>query len=660
MTLSPPIVEEYSEEFGLVEHKIRMTLASAYVNVVKLEDISLKPICNGFKQYVKGLSVKNVVDVFINVDSVSKKMPDILKYGMKVDPVKGFKFCPGKIVLDQNSSSTVLIHIQVALGNVLSNLDPNSEVSTFQFSKDDATSLMIPEGYQSMCISDKGEFIIFSSVQVNALHIVTIEFSNPNSFESDGFRRCGVCGQSNASIWCRTESMKLCEKCDRSRHIKAQDHDRVPILKEFKQFWKCPYHPEEEVNHFCTVCKVPVCLKCKVTGSHSKGSYTKHKLVSISKAYEEAYNSCKNSTELLASRERKIMEQIKKVEESLNDISRKEKSIENDIMAIAKRAIDESRMLNIQQSTPLKTSKNEVSRKFSSLLKQKNLYDLYAENAHPLPFLETSHRFDLYLQEAVLDPVDYYETKSEPIIVYGRIEISSPLDHESSRNKQLKKEYDSYSQAPVTTMATLEPQDPRIIKLSKIASKRIKKLNAAGKNLSFTPFSGSDIIADSETAEILYHCFPLKSLPQTNMLYSSIRDGRSISKMHRMIDGLGVTCVLVRTNRFVFGGFASSKWNCSGEPTGNDSSFLFSISKDAFIPYNPQSEEPISLIATKDTLSFGGKDLLLDNNLDECSSELENSYGVGFIYGSEKARSYLAGQNKFSADVVEVWGFVNV
>jgi hypothetical protein len=128
--------------------------------------------------------------------------------------------------------------------------------------------------------------------------------------------------------------------------------------------------------------------------------------------------------------------------------------------------------------------------------------------------------------------------------------------------------------------------------------------------------------------------------------------------MHELIDGLGITTVLVQTGDFRFGGFAASKWNSNGEPFGESgNSFLFSLKYDAMIPYKIQNPDHCQLFAAPDCLAFGRKDLVLEQDFDQCSSVLENSYGIGWPEGSKEVHTFLAGADTFAADYVEVWGF---
>lgn len=219
------------------------------------------------------------------------------------------------------------------------------------------------------------------------------------------------------------------------------------------------------------------------------------------------------------------------------------------------------------------------------------------------------------------------------------------------------------SKYPLKRKSDAAKDGPEYTSLIALAQRREQK-NKARKPpipLTFQPFQGTQIITNSQLCTVLYLCFPFKAQPQTHLLFSSVRDGRSIKKMHEMIDGIGITAVLVQKGNYVFGGFAAAKWNKNGQPFGEgSSSFLFSLSQDAFIPYKPRTPDSCQLYATEDSLTFGKYDLILTDDFDRCSAIIENSYGIGFTPGSTEAKTFLAGEPVFRADIVEVWGFFTI
>jgi hypothetical protein len=269
-------------------------------------------------------------------------------------------------------------------------------------------------------------------------------------------------------------------------------------------------------------------------------------------------------------------------------------------------------------------------------------------------------------------------------MVYGKIEVSPPrptnpdatttstLDEDNVQGFVAQERGLSISNSSTTETSAMsntqttetESQQvvleraPKFSRLTKIASRKLERLEKSGTQINFIPFKESEIILDNDEKKMIYLTLPFKGIPETHLMFSTTRDGRSMSKMHKMIDDKGITLVLVKANGHVFGGFAAAKWNSNGEPFGDQSScFLFSLTNDAFIPAHGQSEEVCKLFATEDTLTFGKEDLKLASNFDQCSSHLENTYGIGMLYGGSKASTFLAGEPEFSADIVEVWGF---
>lgn len=54
-------------------------------------------------------------------------------------------------------------------------------------------------------------------------------------------------------------------------------------------------------------------------------------------------------------------------------------------------------------------------------------------------------------------------------------------------------------------------------------------------------------------------------------------------------------------------------------------------------------------------IQFGLKDLVLSDDFTNCSSEVEQSYGIGLRMGGPEARSILAGSHTFKPETIEVW-----
>jgi hypothetical protein len=303
----------------------------------------------------------------------------------------------------------------------------------------------------------------------------------------------------------------------------------------------------------------------------------------------------------------------------------------------------------------------------------------HRDKSGPLGFLQAFHRQNLIatgLQDQTRKDRDQ-ESSDLPyeVTIRGDLEVSGHLTvHEPNQDSPTKAlQYPAEEEeepippeeppelCPKSSFSPLRrcvAKDIEFASLSALAEKRRHRAEVRGTKvtLAFEPFHGSTILTGTEERNVLYQCCPFKGIPLTRLLFATERDGRTIAKMHDLIDNIGITLLLIERGPYRFGGFATAKWSRDGKPFGKGgSSFLFSITRDAQVPLKKGAECP--LLATPDSLTFGQSDLVLANNFDACSSVIEHNFGVGFAEGSEEAGTFLAGRKAFSADSVEVWGF---
>ena len=78
MSISVPRVSPFSEEFGYVEQRLRLSLNAPVLKIREMFDISLKPINVQFGNFVKGHLPSDVVDVFIPTNLISQSKNDVV------------------------------------------------------------------------------------------------------------------------------------------------------------------------------------------------------------------------------------------------------------------------------------------------------------------------------------------------------------------------------------------------------------------------------------------------------------------------------------------------------------------------------------------------------------------------------------------------------
>ena len=666
VTLSP-----FGEEFGLIEHQLRIQLKAPHCVIKEMQNISLKSNVNAFSNLIRTMENPNIVDVFFEISQLGQSAHDITNAGVRIPTKAGFKFCPSKLVLPPKQDEYVIVHCVIALGKVHNNIAPLDSLDGDKYLPcENLTAANKPANCDSLRVSDDDEFMIFKPNQINTVHLLKVAGGENVMQKELDCLICDNCHKEQAIVYCPNDQMKLCGACDKKVHNVSEitkKHERKPLGEALPNFQNCPEHPGNKVQYYCPICHLPLCMECKVSGSHSHRDTLKHKLIPIAEAYKRGGDIINSPNKIRIAREKALTSAIIEAEEKVSALHKGLDAMLAEIRRIAAAAELEAKTLTGERIVETKSALSELQRKFNLLKSQKDLLIDYYQNGEPIHFLQTLHRNEL-LDQDIQTNIDLQKASSikADLGVYGHLQISCPKAKEivqpvAERAISVGKSHSTWSTATSTKTATNEDEDYlRLVKfttLDKVAEKKLKKYAETGRQLTIEPFEGSEIIEDEEIARKLYLSFPFKAVPETHLIFSTEQDGRDIKKMHKLIDGKGISVILVKVGEHIFGGFAASKWNNESVPFGEgSSSFLFSIDRNAFIPARPKGDS-IYLLGTPDSVSFGGDDLVIGGNFDRCASTLEHTFGIGLEPGSEAAQNFLAGAPRFKADCVEVWGF---
>ena len=675
MTLS---VSRFGVEFGHVEQQLRLQLNAPQCVISDMHVIKINALIAHYNTHIQRMDNPNEVDVFIDLETTGQTLREIQANGLKL-PENGLRFNTSRLRLEPGKENYKLLHLIVALGKVYNNMTPLGALEEEEVfaNPDNVGPDNLPHGFNTLRLSKDDDFVLFNDSQYYVKHFLNvnggdnIEPGKLNDFV------CEQCHKAPAIVFCINDQLMLCEQCDNKLH-KANDvtknHERKPLGDVIALFQDCPEHPGNKVQYYCPTCKLPLCMECKVSGSHSRKDTLKHKLIPIQDAYKNRSLEVQKPSEIRQQREKALSQAIIEAEDLVETLNDNLKKMIEEINKVAAAAIQEAKELTGEKLIVVKSSLSELQRKYDELRSQRRMLLTTFTNAEPVTFLQTFARIeelDKYIETSIdlQKPIDVKNNLS----VYGRLQVSEPKEKPQTpfgvAERDLKGDAIAQGDNAATSQSLrplghdddlqlLQKKAVKFTSLDKMADRKAKKYAEAGKEINFTPFEGSEIITDPALARKLYLCFPFKAVPETHLMFSTTTDGRDIKKMHKLVDGKGISVILVRSGERIFGGFAASKWNNEAHPFGEGtSSFLFSVDNNAFIPAHPQSEDPIYLLGTPDTFSFGGEDLVLAGDFDRCGSTIENTFGIGLEYGSEEAQNFLAGSPRFKADDVEVWGF---
>lgn len=673
-----------SEDFTIVEYLLQLQLKAPQFRLKECLDISNQTSNEKFLTYVSNMPNANIVDVLISLDKLQQPLSDIINRGVRVNPQVGLRFKTNGFDINRDEQTFEVLHLAIALGTIQNFEIQGGEIKEVSYNRNEPTPSDLLPQYDTLRLNEDNEFIIYNQNQVKATHLVRFDGGDNLSPDPPVFTRCAVCGKDNATLWCENDCIKLCSECDEKTHKSNpvfEKHTRVALTESQADFQTCPLHPKNRVQYYCPKCHCPVCLECKIHGSHSKGEAARHHLVSVAEAFNNTRQELSAPNKSFENRQRMIKERLLKVDRRLDELVSGETDIINQIKLAAQKAIEEAHHLYLQKSQSLKSARTELERKMNEVEYLETMISTHRDTSEPLDLLQANFANNTLLSEIKKDsdlplpPEDDGEIVIKTFMSIGidkkqKSEILNRDVHlnelgtdftestvgtqESQRSKRSK----DPTLGTVMNTNYQNSKDVKISSLARMALRKKEKYSRQGIDLDFVPFNHSKILSDEVSRTEIYLTLPFKSTPQTKLLYSSERDGRSIERMHSCIDGTGITAVLVKVGDHVFGGFAASKWNSDGKSFGqNSSSFLFSVDRDAFIPHKPLSDEPVCLWADSNSITFGKYDLRLEGNLDKCSSTIENNFGVGFEYGSNVCKTFLAGSPVFKPDIVEVWGF---
>ena len=153
------------------------------------------------------------------------------------------------------------------------------------------------------------QYLIENPAQVLPFYLVRFMVSKTPL--KNGRRMCQGCEDAPATLHCEKCEAVLCRKCDEEMHRLnkvLKKHQRHPLtavsetqtlpqrLKAIKQnlgvarydaLSTCPIHAGKPVEFYDPVLNVPICVYCKMVGSHSSGDAVKHRLIGVEEGYKQ-------------------------------------------------------------------------------------------------------------------------------------------------------------------------------------------------------------------------------------------------------------------------------------------------------------------------------------------------------------------------------------
>lgn len=147
------------------------------------------------------------------------------------------------------------------------------------------------------------------------------------------------------------------------------------------------------------------------------------------------------------------------------------------------------------------------------------------------------------------------------------------------------------------------------------------------------------------------------------LVYRASTHGFKAKDFHSKCDGLTKTLTIIRTTQcFIFGGYTEAAWSQKGSYETDQNSFIFSLvnkDKKPMVLHCSESQYAISGNSSFGPTFGGGLDIYI---ADKSNLNLSNYSNLGFtykhpqyVYGSDEAKSFLAGSYNFQTLEIEVF-----
>jgi hypothetical protein len=177
----------------------------------------------------------------------------------------------------------------------------------------------------------------------------------------------------------------------------------------------------------------------------------------------------------------------------------------------------------------------------------------------------------------------------------------------------------------------------------------------------------SDILADDNEIKSVYFTLPFFTKPPScTLLYSTKKHRRFLDELYlQCLHNKGPSVIIIQSGLFKFGVYLSHPIHIIGNWTGAPSCFIFSITLDIKLSYHSRNPPeaaiendsiPIAFLVERDRIIIGNDDIIINQNIENGSSNIEGCFGFGSItHNSKQAKCFLAGSNNFTINQLEVW-----
>ncbi|SPR01266.1 unnamed protein product (mitochondrion) [Plasmodiophora brassicae] len=498
-----------SEERSRVEYMLQMSMQSSprRARISDIVAVSNPHLNLRFQKRTRGL---DVVECWVDASMLDGQntLGGVINKGFVVGQ-KGLVFTYGAVDVPRGTEGNT--HHQLILCHVGVGVSMCMEASAIQGRIDLGEEVVVPDGYDSIFIhngpinpdladdneADRARKTTVSSVAgmtqqrflvrdpdlVLPVYVLTCEvkaFDQRNKAEV-----CNSCETAPAVVFCHADNASLCERCDRAVHSTnkvVSKHRRVPISeKPVTDFGTCVYHPDNTIAYYCHLCQVPVCIHCKMIGSHSAGDASTHKLTAIREAYDLALMASRKSDPFLAERRMHIMRDLDGLDKKLMSLNLNTKEVEAEILRKMEQALADLKKCAQAKVSVVLAEEVDLKRQLFRISWLEEFLTLQQRSLGPVEFLEAWSRHVKYRTELHTPPshsgVRRSRTVRPDIIVQGALTVSSMKKDDSMMGSIVATEEDDRENAAFAQQAETYDDDEVLRSEKSLRSELLRDLD---------------------------------------------------------------------------------------------------------------------------------------------------------------------------------------
>ena len=336
----------------MAEYTLKLALGSTTPVLKQMWAVTSPHLISSFEKASQGmLTLDSWVDSSkLNEDN---RIEEICSKGFNI-PAAGLVFSVGSLKTESPLAfgrTYEFMLVKIAVGKSYTvNLDSieGGKIST-------------PRGFDSVYLYSSSpntythNYLMNDSAQILPSFLVHFEL-DPSLEEGIHVQLCDICQESKATLFCSADNAVLCVDCDEEHHTRGnklmQRHKRVSIAEKPKRFGHCSFHLENTVEFYCSTCMMPICVNCKMIGSHSTPETSTHVFERIGEAYQRALAEAAEPDPLLEQKKVHLKQFLNLLDDRINEVKHNAEQVEAKIY----KALQEA-LLQLQQETQSKISK---------------------------------------------------------------------------------------------------------------------------------------------------------------------------------------------------------------------------------------------------------------------------------------------------------------